>query len=177
MSAEAAASQLAAKIASKIGESLAKALVNSITGADVPNAKLEAFWDNLDPAQAVIQVIDGAIFGNVMEELVYDVVVPAAVKAKWPGIAIAKMALVIGEKAGSKGGNLKQVFSSLVTNYQVNGRLCLPRAKVCYCKSAPSVAISNIQAAAKCPPAAGTGSGGNMGMALLAAAVLIMAVN
>ena len=174
---DAVAAQLASTIASKLGESLAKAFVNSITGADISDAKLKAFWDNLDPAAAVIQVIDGAIFGNVMEELVYDVVIPAALKAKWPGIAIAKMALVIGTKGGKKAGNLKQVFAALVTNYQVNGRFCLPRNKVCFCKSAPAVAISS---ASKPCPGKSSGAplfGGNTGVFLLAAVVLVMAVN
>ena len=181
---DAAAAQLAGTIASKLGQSLAKAFVNAITGADISPAKLEAFWDNLDPADAVIQVIDGAIFGNVMEELVYDVVVPAAVKAKWEGIAIAKLGLVLGEKAGKSGGDLKSVFANLITNYEVNGKLCLPRQNPCYCKSDPGMAISATQAAAKCKASTGVSAtgvsatgGGNTGMFLLAAAVFLAAVN
>ena len=174
---ETVAKALVTAIGSKVGQSLSKAVVNAILGAgEVSEAQLKAFWEHLDPADAVIQVIDGAIFGNVMEELVYDVVIPAALKAKWSGIAIARLALVIGEKSGSKGGNLKKTFSALVTNYTVNGKLCLPRNKVCFCKIAPSLQIlpgspttcETLKAGKSPPMMSGTAMA-------LAAAVIILA--
>ena len=179
---EVLAAKLVSVLGSKIGKAAAEAFVNAILGADeISEKQLKAFWDELDPADAVVQAIDGYFFGNVMEELVYDFIIPAALKAKWSGIAIARLALVIGDKAGSKGGNLKKTFSALVTNYTVNGILCLPRNKICFCKSAPSVPMvwdgKPVNAKTCAAGAARKSSmfGGSGGAFALAAIVLIMA--
>jgi hypothetical protein len=177
---EVLAAKLVEVLASKIGKAAAEAFVNSILGADeVSEQQLKAFWENLDPADAVVQALDGYFFGNVMEELVYDFIIPAALKAKWSGIAIARLALVIGDKAGSKAGNLKKTFSALVTNYAVNGVLCLPRNKVCFCKSAPSTQIVGKTPTAKTCAAGPSGKdsflSGSGGALALAAVVVILA--